>query len=272
MQSVTIRYGSRSGLLGGSKAAVAPSLDDVSLELARGECLGIVGESGSGKSTLGRAILHMLRYEGRILLDGRALGDLSPGDRRRERRRVQVVFQDPRESLNPRLRIGAIIAEALQLGGQHDRDSLRRQTDALLERVGLNAALAGRLPNAISGGQAQRVAVARALAARPDIIVLDEPTSALDVSTQAMLLNLLRDLSRDEQLAYVMISHDIAAIAWLADRIAVLRAGRIVELATTDQLVNHPRDPYSASLVASAPRLGGAACRVHRCEPPGSRA
>ncbi len=262
MQSVTIRYGSRAGLLGGSKAAVAPSLDDVSLELARGEFLGIVGESGSGKSTLGRAILHMLRYEGRILLDGRALGDLSPGDRRRERRRVQVVFQDPRESLNPRLRIGAIIAEALQLGGQHDRDSLRRQTDALLERVGLNAALAGRLPNAISGGQAQRVAVARALAARPDIIVLDEPTSALDVSTQAMLLNLLRDLSRHEQLAYVMISHDIAAISWLADRIAVLRAGRIVELATTDQLVNHPRDPYSASLVASAPRLGAATITV----------
>ena len=156
---------------------------------------------------------------------------------------MQVVFQDPRESLNPRLRIGAIIAEALQLGGQHDRDSLRRQTDALLERVGLNAALAGRMPNAISGGQAQRVAVARALAARPDIIVLDEPTSALDVSTQAMLLNLLRDLSRHEQLAYVMISHDIAAIAWLADRIAVLRAGRIVELATTDQLVNHPARP-----------------------------
>ena len=262
MQSVTIRYGSRGGLLGGRGTASAPSLDNVSLELARGECLGIVGESGSGKSTLGRAILHMLQYEGRILLDGRALGDLSRGDRRRERRRVQVVFQDPRESLNPRLRIGAIIAEALRLGGQHDHDSLHRQTAALLERVGLNAALATRLPNAISGGQAQRVAVARALAARPDIIVLDEPTSALDVSTQAMLLNLLRDLSRDEHLAYVMISHDIAAIAWLADRIAVLRAGRIVELAPTDQLVNHPRDPYSASLVASAPRLARAAVTV----------
>ncbi len=255
LQSVTIRYGARGGLLGGRKTAVAPSLDAVSLELARGECLGIVGESGSGKSTLGRAILHMLQYEGRILLDNRALGDLSRGDRRRERRRVQVVFQDPRESLNPRLRIGAIIAEALRLGGQHDRDSLRRQTAVLLERVGLNASLAQRLPNAISGGQAQRVAVARALAARPDIIVLDEPTSALDVSTQAMLLNLLRDLSRDEHLAYVMISHDIAAIAWLADRIAVLRAGKIVELAPTEQLVNHPRDPYSASLVASAPRF-----------------
>ncbi len=254
MEDVTVRYGGRAGLLGIGQAAARPSLDRVSLHLERGECLGIVGESGSGKSTLGRAILHMLRYEGRILLDGRALSTLPAGERRRERRRVQVVFQDPRESLNPRMRIGAIIAEALQLAGRHDRRDLQRQVAALLERVGLNASLADRHPHAVSGGQAQRIAVARALAARPDIIVLDEPTSALDVSTQAMLLNLLRDLSRDEHLAYVMISHDIAAISWLADRIAVLRDGRIIETAPTSRLIAAPQDPYSIALIATAPR------------------
>ncbi len=255
LQEVTIRYGGRAALFGPARAAARPALDGVSLHLRRGECLGIVGESGSGKSTLGRAILHMLRYEGRILLDGQALATLSAGDRRRERRRVQVVFQDPRESLNPRLRIGAIIAEALQLGGLHERAALREQTASLLRRVGLDPSLAERLPHAVSGGQAQRIAVARALAARPDIIVLDEPTSALDVSTQAMLLNLLRDLSRDERLAYVMISHDIAAISWLADRIAVLRDGRIVETAPTARLAASPQDPYSAALIETAPRL-----------------
>ncbi len=255
LDTVTIRYGKRASLFGASGVVAKPSLDRVSLHLRRGECLGIVGESGSGKSTLGRAILHMLHYEGSILLDGRALSTLSSADRRRERRRVQVVFQDPRESLNPRMRIGAIIGEALLLGGMRDRGSLRARTAELLQRVGLHAGLADRLPNAVSGGQAQRIAVARALAARPDIIVLDEPTSALDVSTQAMLLNLLRDLSRDEHLAYVMISHDIAAISWLADRIAVLRDGRIVETAPTSHLITAPADPYSAALIATAPRL-----------------
>jgi peptide/nickel transport system ATP-binding protein len=256
LEAVTVRYGGRSALFGAGKETGRPSLDRVSLYLRRGECLGIVGESGSGKSTLGRAILHMLRAEGRILLDGRSFAELSVAEQRRERRRVQVVFQDPRESLNPRMRIGAIIAEALLLGGLRDRESVRRRTASLLERVGLNPSLADRLPHAVSGGQAQRVAVARALAARPDIIVLDEPTSALDVSTQAMLLNLLKDLSRDEHLAYVMISHDIAAVSWLADRIAVLRDGRIVEMALTSRLIAAPEDPYSAALVATAPRLG----------------
>ena len=255
MEEVSVRYNTRPGLLGAGGSTERPSLDRVSLHLSRGECLGIVGESGSGKSTLGRAILHMLRFEGRILLDGRALAALPSAERRRERRRVQVVFQDPRESLNPRMRIGAIIAEALQLGGLRDRGRLRQQTAALLERVGLDASLADRLPHAVSGGQAQRIAVARALAAKPDIIVLDEPTSALDVSTQAMLLTLLRDLSRGENLAYVMISHDIAAISWLADRIAVLRDGRLVETATTSRLIAAPQDPYSQALIGTAPRL-----------------
>ncbi|NPD68094.1 ABC transporter ATP-binding protein [Lichenicola cladoniae] len=247
LQNVSVRY-----------AGAPPSLQDVSLTLRRGECLGIVGESGSGKSTLGRAILHMLRFEGRILLDGQVVADLPVVDRRRARRRIQVVFQDPRESLNPRLRIRETLAEPLRLGGIRDRVRLDREVAGLLDKVGLDRSLATRYPHQISGGQAQRVAVARALAARPEIIVLDEPTSALDVSTQAMLLTLLRDLSRSEHVAYVIISHDLAAVSWLADRIAVLKQGRIVELADTAALIAAPRDEYSAALIATAPRLQGA--------------
>jgi len=165
------------------------------------------------------------------------------------------VFQDPRESLNPRLRIGQSVAEPLVLGGLRDRARLAREVAQLLGKVGLDPTLATRFPHQISGGQAQRVAVARALAARPEIIVLDEPTSALDVSTQAMLLTLLKELSRSEHVAYVIISHDIAAVSWLADRIAVLKSGRIVELAETETLVAAPADSYSQALIATAPRL-----------------
>ena len=244
LDEVGVRYGT-----------AAPSLSGVSLTLRRGECLGIVGESGSGKSTLGRAILHMLRFEGRILLDGEAVAHLPAAASRRARRRIQVVFQDPRESLNPRLRIGDSLAEPLRLGGVRERGRLAREVAALLRRVGLDPSLADRLPGQVSGGQAQRVAVARALAARPEIIVLDEPTSALDVSTQAMLLTLLRDLGRTEHVAYVIISHDLAAVSWLADRIAVLKEGRIVELADTAALIASPQHAYSAALIATAPRL-----------------
>lgn len=246
LDEVGVRYG-----------AAAPSLSGVSLTLRRGECLGIVGESGSGKSTLGRAILHMLRFEGSILLDGQAIARLPAAGLRRARRRIQVVFQDPRESLNPRMRIGDCLAEPLRLGGVRERGRLAREVSALLRKVGLDPSLADRLPGQVSGGQAQRVAVARALAARPEIIVLDEPTSALDVSTQAMLLTLLRDLSRAEHVAYVIISHDLAAVSWLADRIAVLKDGRIVELADTAALIASPQHAYSAALIATAPRLAG---------------
>ena len=244
LQHVGVRYGQ-----------AAPALQDVCLTLRRGECLGIVGESGSGKSTLGRAILHMQPFEGRILLDGQAIAGLPSADLRRARRRIQVVFQDPRESLNPRLRLRDSLAEPLRLGGVRERTRLDREVAVLLRKVGLDPGLGGRFPHQISGGQAQRVAVARALAARPEIIVLDEPTSALDVSTQAMLLTLLRDLSRSEHVAYVIISHDLAAVSWLADRIAVLKDGRIVELADTSRLIAEPQDSYSAALIATAPRL-----------------
>ncbi len=240
LSGVAVRYG---------KDPKAPySLRDVDLKLARGECLGIVGESGSGKSTLGRAILQMLRHEGTITLDGENLSSLRGARAREARRRIQVVFQDPRESLNPRLTIGDIVTEPLRLAGTAHRGEAGR----LLAHVGLSPSLADRLPSAVSGGQAQRVAIARALATKPDVIVLDEPTSSLDVSTQATLLNLLAELGRAEGIAYVLISHDIAAVAFLADRIAVLRDGAIVELQDTDAIITRPRDAYTAALIDTA--------------------
>ncbi len=240
LSNVSVRYG---------KNPLAPfSLRDVTLALARGECLGIVGESGSGKSTLGRAILQMVSYEGAIALDGENLASLRGARLREARRRIQVVFQDPRESLNPRLTIGDIVTEPLRLAGKPRRGEAAR----LLDHVGLPASLADRLPGAVSGGQAQRVAIARALAVEPDVIVLDEPTSSLDVSTQATLLNLLAELGRSEGIAYVLISHDIAAVAFLADRIAVLRDGAIVEEQATADIINRPRDSYTAALIETA--------------------
>ena len=166
-----------------------------------------------------------------------------------------MVFQDPRESINPRLRIGDIIAEPLRLQGGIGAAEIRAQVAALLGRVGLSPELAPYLPGAVSGGQAQRVAIARALAAAPEVIVLDEPTSALDVSTQAMLLNLLKDLARRDALSYILISHDFAVVSYMADRIAVLNAGRIVEMNETAQLIAAPQHRYTAALIEAAPQL-----------------
>jgi ABC-type glutathione transport system ATPase component len=251
--NLAVRYSQAPALF--RRTAAAPSLQEAAFSLARGECLGIVGASGSGKTTLGRAILQMVPYEGRIALKGVAFGDMGGAEKRAARRRIQVVFQDPRESLNPTLRIGDIVAEPLVLAGALDRVARAKRVDELLERVGLPAAMADVLPGMVSGGQAQRVAIARALAAEPDIIVLDEPTSSLDVSTQAVLLNLLRDLAEERGLGYLLISHDLAAVSFLAHRIAVVLGGRIVELADCASLIANPTHSYTASLVAAAPHL-----------------
>ncbi len=229
-------------------------LEDVSFSVGKGECLGIVGASGSGKTTLGRAVLQMLPYAGQVVLQGQDFASLRGAALRAARRRVQMVFQDPRESLNPRMRIGEIIAEPLRLGGMGRREAQAR-AGALLEDVGLNTALMARLPGGISGGQAQRVAIARALAAEPALIVLDEPSSALDVSTQALLLTLLRDLARATGVSFLLISHDFAVVSFLADRIAVLQAGRVVETGPAAQLLAAPRAAYTQALVEAAPRL-----------------
>ncbi len=254
VRGLTVRYNSTASLLRPA-STLPPALADIALSLGRGECLGIVGESGSGKSTLGRAVLQMIPYEGTILLDGEDFSALSGGVKRTQRRRIQVVFQDPRESLNPRIKIGDIIAEPLRLAGISGRAEIRRRVDALLGRVGLNPEMAARLPAGVSGGQAQRIAIARALAAEPELIVLDEPTSSLDVSTQAMLLNLLKDLALDAGLSYILISHDFAVVSYMADRIAVLNAGRIVEMNHTGRLIAAPQHRYTAALIEAAPQL-----------------
>ena len=232
----------------------APALRGVSLELGRGECLGIVGASGSGKSTLGRAILQMQPHTGQVTLNGQDVTALRGAALRGWRRRLQVVFQDPRESMNPRMRVGEIIAEPLVLQGQTARAANAARVAELLNNVGLSAEMASRFPATLSGGQAQRVAIARALAAQPELIVLDEPTSALDVSTQAMLLNLLKDLGRRLGLSYILISHDFAVVSYMADRIAVLREGQVVETGPVPRLISAPRDAYTAALVGAARR------------------
>ena len=260
VEDVSVHYGRRGGVFQPRPRADTPAaLAAASFTLGAGECLGVVGESGSGKSTLGRAILQMVPYAGRILLDGQNFHGLSRAAQTGQRRRIQVVFQDPRESLNPRMRVAEAVGEPLRLAGVRDRARRLRAVERLLDRVGLDPALAERFPSTLSGGQAQRIAIARALAAEPDLIVLDEPTSSLDVSTQATLLNLLKDLSDERGLGYVFISHDIAAVSYLAHRIAVLRAGRIVELGDAEKVVHSPREPYTAALLATAPKLHSSA-------------
>ncbi len=215
--NVSVRY--NTGFFGAKAAA---SVSDVSFDLRRGECLGVVGASGSGKTTLGRAVLHMIPYEGEIALHGVVFGR-RPGA---QRRRIQAVFQDPRQSLNPTLRIEDVVAEPLLLAGT-PRAARLAAARALLARVGLPESLAGRRADQISGGQAQRVAIARALAAAPDVLVLDEPTSSLDVSTQAGVLTLLRELAAERGFATILITHDAAVVAAMADRVAVMAGGRL---------------------------------------------
>ena len=226
------------------------ALAPVSFTLRRGECLGVVGESGSGKSSLGRAVLQMLAHEGTVRLGGADLERMRGKALAAARRRIQAVFQDPRESMNPRMRIGDIVAEPLRLAGvrKHER---RAQAAALLDRVGLGARLFDLLPGQVSGGEAQRVAIARALAAAPDVIVLDEPTSSLDVSTQALLLNLLKDLASDEGLSYILISHDIATVFHMADRLLVLREGHVIEAGVAGDLLAGAKSDYTKELIAA---------------------
>ncbi|SIQ77807.1 MULTISPECIES: dipeptide ABC transporter ATP-binding protein [Acidiphilium] len=231
------------------------ALSDISFSLRQGECLGIVGQSGSGKSTLGRAVLQMISYQGHVILNGEAFDTMPRQQRKLARRRIQVVFQDPKESMNPRMRIGDIVAEPLKLAGMRGQRARMAQAAALLDRVGLSERMLNLFPGSVSGGQAQRIAIARALATNPGIIVLDEPTSSLDVSTQALLLNLLKDLARQDGLSYMLISHDIAAVSYMADRIAVLNGGAMVEFGTAQDVLTRPTNAYTRELIAASPHF-----------------
>ena len=247
----------RTGLLQ-RRAGVRTALAGVDLDVHRGECVALVGESGSGKTTLARCALQLLpATAGSIRFDGVELSTLPSSELRRLRRRFQMVFQDPQASLDPRFRIGRAVAEPLAAHGLVPRRERGRAAAELLSRVGLAPALAGRFPHELSGGQRQRVGIARALSTGPDLLVADEPTSALDVSIRAQILNLLASLKDELGLSLLLIAHDLAAVAHLADRVVVLCAGRVVEEGPADQVLARPRHPYTAALLAAVPNGAG---------------
>ncbi len=229
------------------------AVDDVSLQVWTGETLGVVGESGCGKTTLGRLILRLLdATSGAAYFQGRNLADLDGRELRSLRRHMQMVFQDPYSSLNPRMRVRTLLGEGLRIHGLLEGRMSERVAE-LLEMVGLPAGAASRYPHEFSGGQRQRIGIARALAVSPAFIVADEPVSALDVSVQGQIVNLLQDIQRDLGLTYLFIAHDLGVIRHVADRVAVMYLGRIVELATRDQLFGSPSHPYTRALMAAVP-------------------
>ncbi|MZD03782.1 ATP-binding cassette domain-containing protein [Streptomyces sp. SID5785] len=251
---------------------VVRSVDGVSLSLRRGETLAVVGESGCGKSSLARLLTAVDRpTSGEISVLGTRIDTLGGRALRTVRRRIQMVFQDPYASLDPRMTVGDIVREPLRIHRDvAPRGAHRPYVAELLDMVGLDPDHAGRRPHEFSGGQRQRIGIARALALRPDILVCDEPVSALDVSVQAQIVNLFARLQRELGVAYVFIAHDLAVVEHIADRVAVMHAGRLVEQGPTEQVYNHPRHEYTRTLLACAPSLERPA--PARPEPPGGRA
>jgi oligopeptide transport system ATP-binding protein len=228
------------------------AVDDVEFEIKRGQVLGLVGESGSGKTTLGRSILRLIEpSEGEVCFEGQDILRFTPREFRLIRRRMQIVFQDPYATLNPRMQIKQIIAEPLLFHKMVPPKKVTARVIELLAKVGMEAYFMYRYPHEFSGGQRQRIAIARALSMEPDFIVADEPVSALDVSVQAQIINILLRLQRTENLTILFISHDLAVVESIADRIAVMHNGKIVEEAGTDYLIKYPHHPYTKSLLRS---------------------
>ena len=253
IQKMKVHFPIRGGLLGTTVAAVK-AVDGVDLQIMRGETLGVVGESGCGKSTLGRAILQLIKpTAGSVYFEGRDLTKLSTGELRKQRSNMQMIFQDPFSSLDPRFTVGQIVREPLDIygrGAARDRDG---RVSELLKVVGLRSSMMNRYPQEFSGGQRQRIGIARALALNPKFIVADEPISALDVSIQAQVLNLLSDLRDEFNLTYMFIAHNLAAIKHISTRVAVMYLGHVVEIGTSDEIYNTPQHPYTQALLSASP-------------------
>ena len=253
VENVVKHFPIRRGIFFKRQIGSVQAVENVSLEVRRGETLGLVGETGCGKSTLARCITRLYPLtSGRVVFDGADISQLSPRRMRPYRRRMQMIFQDPYGSLNPRRRVGSIIGDPLAIHGIAEGPERRRRVQELMEIVGLNPEHYNRFPSEFSGGQRQRIGVARALALRPSLVICDEPVSALDVSVQAQIINLLEDLQGELGLTYVFIAHDLAVVEHVSDRVAVMYLGKVVELADTQELFGSPRHPYTAALLSAS--------------------
>jgi ABC-type glutathione transport system ATPase component len=249
-------YISGENAFGGGRRREIRAVDDVSFHIEKGETLGLVGESGSGKSTIGRLILRLIEpSSGSVRFDQRDLTSLSPREMRTARRDMQIVFQDPFASLDPRMTVEQIVTEPLVIHEKNSAIERLRRAEELMRIVGMDASALGKFPHEFSGGQRQRIGIARALALRPRFIVADEPVSALDVSVGARIVNLMRDLQREFSLTYLFISHSMPVVRYLSTRIAVLYRGKLVELGSTEQVTTRPQHEYTRTLLAATPEL-----------------